>query len=514
MKNCLLNIFLPLLLLLSSQATNAQTGVMRLEFPAEIGKNPYKLVPLGEEGFLLIYAQNEMLSESNRSWHFAHYDTNLFQKWEADVPVLDGAPFEMSCLDDGRLYFLFFNNGKVKAGMDNYQISELEISSGIINHFTGLLMHVSDIKGFLVSQGKALLACHLQNEKSALYYIQLPSLSVKEYLVDYPDQNFIEDLQADRYTGSVMLVISNYISRKQNRLAVLNLDWNGELLNIYPLEVVLPSKYLNTAKVYPIGPSNYLVIGTYSNYASKIPGSNEYYGLESAGFFITRLEEGVQQYMNYYNLFELSNLRSTISARDYLKLSKKKNKDEEEYSADYELLVHPVSKIKDQFVLMSEGFYPDFRTVSDISYDYWGRPITHTYTVFEGYRIFKAILLGFDQEGELLWDNSMDMSNINTQVLSTRGGYLSDGKPVVLYYNDGNKISMKAYAGNALIEGFDYVELDTSETGDKVVELGDNFMEQWYGNYFLCYGYHTVNNSLKAGNAKRTVFYINKIVFE
>ena len=45
---------------------------------------------------------------------------------------------------------------------------------------------------------------------------------------------------------------------------------------------------------------------------------------------------------------------------------------------------------------MMEAFYPEFRTVSDISYDYWGRPVTQTYTVFDGYRFFNSILAAFN----------------------------------------------------------------------------------------------------------------------
>jgi hypothetical protein len=218
--------------------------------------------------------------------------------------------------------------------------------------------------------------------------------------------------------------------------------------------------------------------------------------------------------MNYYNIMELQNLRPSMSARDYLKLAKKKNRQEAEYSADYEMTLHPISQVDNQYVIMAEAFYPDFRTVSDISYDYWGRPITHTYTVFEGYRIFQSILLGFDAEGTLLWDNSLELSNIKTLDLSYRSGYHFEGKPVVLFFNDGSKISFNAFAENAVIEGVSYTELDTSYRGDKVVELGNNFMDEWYDGYYLCYGYHTIRNHLLAENEMRTVFYINKIIFE
>jgi hypothetical protein len=497
-----------------SNLSYAQTGVMRVEFPAELEKNPYEVAPLEDYGLLMFYAQPELIGEVNRSWHFTLYDTNLFIQWEADIPILDGARYKGYHLEDSTLYLFFFNPGKSKSTLDNYQVSALEITSGIIDHFTGYLPEVDEVRGFLVQDGTAIIACDLLNEQVGVYLIEIQRQSTRSYVTDFPDQNFLEDLQYDSYSGSLLVIISNFVSRKQNRLLLLRLGMNGDLLGSYPVEVVLPSKYLNSARVYSAGPAEYMVIGTYSNFASKIPGKNEYFGLESAGFFITRFEDGAQQFMNYYNFMELQNLRPAMSARDYLKLAKRKNRNEEEYSADYEMTMRPISSENNQFIIMAEAFYPDFRTVSDISYDYWGRPITHTYTVFEGYRIFQSLLLGFDIDGNLLWDNSLELSNIKTLDLSFRSGYHFEGKPAVLYFNDGIKVSFSAFAGNALIEGVNYSELDTSYRGDKIVELGNNYMEPWYDGYYLCYGYHTIRNNLLAEQEMRTVFYINKIIFE
>jgi hypothetical protein len=492
----------------------AQTGVVRIELPAEIGKTPYQIVSLHESGLLFFNALDELIGEGSRSWYFAQYDTNLLKIWDAKVPVLDGATYQFSCLAGDNVYLFFINTGKIKGGADNYQLSELELSSGIVNHFTGLLPEISEVKGLIVNGEVAAVACNMDEEQAAVFFIDFRSKTIQRYLSGLPGENFVEDVRSDPYSESILLIVSNYLSRKQNQLHLVSLDMKGTVLSDQPVEAVLPSKFLNSARVFPAGPANRIVIGTYGNYAAKIPGSTDYYGIESAGFFMTRFQDGAQQYMNYYNFMELQNLRPAISAKDYLKLSKKKTKEEPDYSADYELLLHPLEEVSGQYIGMAESYYPDFRTVSDISYDYWGRPITHTYTVFEGYRIFQSILLGFDLDGNLLWDNSLDLSNINTMELSTRAGYFFDGKPTVLYFNDGVKITFRAYAENAVIEGFTYADLDTSEGGDKVVELGDNFMINWYGNKFLCYGYHTIRNSQMVEKEKRTVFYINKIVFE
>jgi len=322
MKKLLLTTLALMLLLTVSRHASAQTGVVRLEFPAEIGKTPYEIIPLEKSGLLFFNALDDVAESGNRNWHFAQYDTNLVKIWEARVPVLNGATFE-KCWTEGDKVFLFFINlGKVKGGADNYQLSELELSSGIINHFTGILPDIYEIKGFIVKDDIAVLACDTEEEQAAVYFIDFRSRSVSTYLSDQPDQNFVEDLRYDEKNRAVLLLTSNYLSRKQNNMRLISLDLKARLLKEVPVQAVLPSKFLNSARICPIDGNNIMVVGAYGNFASKIPGSTEYFGIESAGFFVTRFQDNVQQFMNYYSFLELQNLRNTISARDYMKLSR------------------------------------------------------------------------------------------------------------------------------------------------------------------------------------------------
>ena len=91
MKTFILTALILIIGWLTGELIRAQTGVMRLEFPAELDKNPYELVSLDTSGLLMFYAQAAMVDDENRNWHFMLYDTNLFKIWETDVPVLDGS---------------------------------------------------------------------------------------------------------------------------------------------------------------------------------------------------------------------------------------------------------------------------------------------------------------------------------------------------------------------------------------------------------------------------------------
>jgi hypothetical protein len=280
------------------------------------------------------------------------------------------------------------------------------------------------------------------------------------------------------------------------------------------IQPVLESKYLNSAKLYPLPDSSIMILGAYGNIAARIPGMNEYFGIESSGTFATRIIQGQQEYMNYYNFMEFNNLKAGVNARDYYRLQKKKTRETNEYSVNYELLFHDPIQRDSSVILFMEAFYPEFRTVSDISYDYWGRPVTQTYTVFDGYRIFNTILAAFDYKGELRWDNSLEINISPSGQLLKRSSCYFDGEPSLIFYNDGFRISYRVYIENTELEGFTRADLETLHNGDRISAAGYNTMTHWYNQYFLAFGYHTIQNNLLPDKNERTVFYINKIALE
>jgi hypothetical protein len=149
-------------------------------------------------------------------------------------------------------------------------------------------------------------------------------------------------------------------------------------------------------------------------------------------------------------------------------------------------------------------------------YDFYGRPVTTTRTIFEGYRYTDAIVAAFDINGELLWDNSFMIKNILTYNLKERVKVLFDGEEIILLYSSGGKIASKVIRNNEVVEGLDYTEIETFYRNDKVLEDYRSDIVYWYNNYFISYGYQKIKNRLQrpTNKRKRTVFYFNKIAFQ
>lgn len=510
MKHFLITIF-SLICLTSA----AQTGVVRLEFDAAINSDIYKLIPLGERGFIVFYETTEPAGDNRKNWFFTFYNTDFKDNWKANIPVIENAYYQDFIYKDTLVYLFFLNSDRVKAGTNNFQLLTLDLKNGLSYETTGNLPGESQFVKFCLAGDKIITGLNLKNDQAAIYSIDLNSGPILEFNLTYPDENFIEDLAYDPYSQSVICAASNFLSRKQNKMYLLVMDQSLNFKYDSEISTVVFGKYLNTSRIYIPDSANYFLVGSYGNIAAKLPSQNEYFGIESTGVFSTCFKQQKQEYMNYYNFMEFNNLRAGVSARDFYRLqSKKKDRESAEYSMNYELITHDPEVHDSMVVIMMEAFYPEFRTMSDISYDYWGRPVTHNYTVFDGYRFFNALMAGFRLNGELAWDNSLEINLPTTTNTDPKIEYFFDGDPVILYYNDGTKIYYRVCLENAELEPFSVLDLETSEFGDRITAIGQNYMKHWYGYNFLAYGYHTIQNNMKADKNQRVVFYINKISLE
>jgi hypothetical protein len=509
MKNILI-----IILFITCLTAAGQTGVVRLEFEAAANSDIYKLVPVANQGFLVFYETKDFANEESKNWFFTFYDTYFAEVWKVNIPVIDGAAYDDYFLNDSLLYLFFLNPGKVKPEVNNFQLLTLDLAKGLSFETTGNLPSESIFTKFIVSGDRVFTALNLKNDQAAVYSIDLSSGPIREFRLAYADQNFIDDIAYDTADHALICSVSNYLSRRQNKMFIVALDRDANFKYDLEISPVITGKYLNTARIFISDSCRYFLLGTYSGLAAKIPSQNEYFGTESAGIFTTRISDRRQEFMNYYNFMEFNNLRAGASARDFYRLQKKKDRESQEYSLNYEVLMHDPELHDTTLVVMMEAFCPEFRTVSDISYDYWGRPVTHTYNVFEGYRFFNTMLAGISPDGALLWDNSLEINTKPTTNLDKKTEYFFDGKPFLLFYNDGSKIAYRICLENTELEPYTVMDIETSRAGDKITAIGQNRLVHWYDYYFLAYGYHTIQNNLVTDKNERTVFYINKISLE
>ena len=176
------------------------------------------------------------------------------------------------------------------------------------------------------------------------------------------------------------------------------------------------------------------------------------------------------------------------------------------------LLLHDVVFYNGNYVLLSEAYYPEYRTVTNMYYDYYGRPIPQTYTVFDGYNYISGIAAAFSPDGEIIWDDGIEIRDVLTFNLARyMESYVSGGE-LAFFYSSQKRLYYKISGGPDSDNTLQNISIESTYKGDKVTEDLGSKMVHWYNNYFICYGYQKIKNNRVSGG-KRTIFYFNKLAF-
>jgi hypothetical protein len=137
---------------------------------------------------------------------------------------------------------------------------------------------------------------------------------------------------------------------------------------------------------------------------------------------------------------------------------------------------------------------------------------------FLGYHYTHAVVIGFDDKGKLLWDNSFEIKDVTTYTLKQYVHVVGSEDSFVLLYMYDNEIRSKVVYGTDLIEGKSYDDLEMSfkeNYADINTDSEYGGLENWYGSVLYAYGVEKIRNAKIPGmKSSRDVFFINKILYK
>lgn len=500
---------------LSIHVQAQQENPVRMELNANLAMEDYNLVPCGENG-LLVFFESEKKGNSldTRVWHFAYYDKHLQQQWLADTSLIDGAKFLGSASDDHHTYLLFIDTDKVRS-IHNLQILKLDYSLNYFSLINGFVPEKSIPVHFDIIEDQAVIALNNNSFEPIIVFIDLRNGSLHTIKPEIEGLNLIQHISKDDDSKDIFAIVENYLGKKQNAILILQFDMHGQRKNTIRINPVIADKVLNAARIADSRGDTLLIMGTYHNTASKINGNKEGTGPESAGYFASMFIDGKELFIHYYNFLEFEEMYRSLSSKTVANLRRKAEKQKnkgEEYSLDYDLLLHDVVRFGNEYVLLAEAYYPEYRTVTNMYYDYYGRAMPQSYTVFDGYKYISGIAASFSPEGELLWDNGIEILNILTFKLNKYVSTYVNNDELALFYSNENRINYKIIGGENPVSSLQNISLESKYKGDKLMEDFGSKMIHWYDNYFICFGYQKIKNNRISGG-KRTVFYFNKLAF-
>ncbi|MBE0646370.1 MAG: hypothetical protein IH596_01150 [Bacteroidales bacterium] len=486
---------------------------LRIEIPVQSDKETHRIIPCGKAGMILFYKSVEVTTDFSTLWYFTYYDRNLQKIWVKSAPILSSLEYKDIDIRGDTLYLCFEADKKNRNRDVNFQILHIALPSGSFVLNNGKIPDQGVILSFEVVGRKAFIGLNNEEEKSSLLLMDLPTGQTNIIPLMPEDKSALLHCSASPDGTNLTLLVSKILTKRTAELYLCKFRSDGtKEFEVKISTNTLTNEFTNITEISP-SESETLIIGSYS----ANPGTKKATEEESTGLVTVSFVSVVQKSIEYYNFLDLKNIKQLLSEKDVLSLRKKsikKSRADQEYSLDFSLLLHQIIPWKGQLIVAAEAYHPQYHTESFTDYDFYGRPYTNTYSVFDGYRFTGIILAAFDKDGKMVWDNAMSIKNLLSFNLEPKINLYLTGNEIVLTYLSEGKIACRIIRESETVEKTTFSEMELNSTNDKLLNETRSRMVHWYEDYFLCYGYQEIRDISKGGNDKRLVYFCNKVKFD
>ncbi len=487
---------------------------VRVEIPVKDDTELYKVVPCDENGCAILFLSSENSKDGQMIWVTSFLDNKLKEKRRYNFELPRGFILEEALYKNDRLLAFFYTK---RASADtNFYLVDFNLRDSMMIQMNYPVPGRAGLSHFAISDEYAIAGINTRDDRSVILQYNLGSKSINIVSPGISNKTVIESAGVNKLTGGFSLILRTTQTARKRDYYVVKFTRNGE-----PYYTHLLSKFqdllINNAFMHEINKQSDIIIGSYGTSSrTRNFGGEEMIGVASTGFFSIVINENQEEIVHTYDFTEFDKfyryLRrpNDIAPRRTLLRRERPSRD---LSTDHNLLSHEIIRYNDEFIFMAEAYYPEYRIITTMVYDYYGRPYPSTYTVFEGYRYLTTFIAGFDNTGELKWNNDLELTNTLTQSLRERvTPHFVDTTGIMLSYVDNDRIAYKIIDKGKNLTNVSYSKVDPLHLHDKVQKESNSYILPWYKDYFLIHGYQTIRNSYSSEKAK-SVFYLSKMAF-
>jgi len=481
----------------------------RFEITLKNNDNYFDVLSAEENG-IIIFRETRERSREGVKWEIIKLDSNLVESWKKFPYFKFEYRFTGYAYADGKFHLLFKD---AKSGNKHLQLFVFDLDGENWHQYTIENLFVIDLTHFEVTSNAAILGGYYNLRPVVIHYDFFEQKSIILPSVYNNKTELVQIKINDDDTFSVL--VNERTKDKRLTLGFKSYSPNGEIIINSSLKpegdknIIFGHSSRTTSQ-------NQLLAGTYSNRRSEY----------SRGIFIASLKENGEQNINYYNYADLRNFFSYMKVKREKRVKERINRKKikgKKLKFNYRLLVHEIIQLDDYYIMLGEAFYPKYSNAgSRTGYVYNGKFQSRAFNRYgnmylEGYRYTHAVVIGFDNNGKLLWDNSFEINDVLSQSLDQYVNVSIEEDKIVLLYLHENTIRSKIIRGAEVIEGksFDNIKLNFQDdvVNNKAAEL--NGLEKWYDDKFFAYGVQRIKNLRDTGvKLNRKVFYINKLVYQ
>lgn len=515
--------------LIMASALNAQHyQPVRVDVEVKKDWQNFTTLPCGDKGLIVYHSVDARKGMLN--WHISYFDVEMEEVWTEVVTVPEYLLFLDKYYDEqtGKAYIVFGdgkeNRGKKLIDFDddvminiitiNPEKSERKeervnlvrhiIAPGNLNYYKSMIAYGNKLYLFLeeaeinlISKccSPVVLFSHLKKKTNNFIFAldtdksnnsQVVKLSFKGkgigFLSAFPGQNgnilYLADIRKpeDSKRNKHMLYVIDHQTGKVKEERWLNKDTEREM--DYP-------------GVIKHGENRLIYIGMYGEDDRRVQSGIvlNYY---------TDLEHDMQK---RYSMKELTGADNRFKGMLGLFTVKQKTF----------MRFHPVTyDLADgSYLLVGEQIAPYFET-----YTYYSNGQMHTQSVHVGWSYLTAYLMAFNDEDELIWNESFDMGGKvyhDLRMIPRLTVHQTDRDQLMIMFAFGESIMSKTIHEDEPPQEQEEYKLQSQFKSSRIKGQYSTHVEYWYGDYFLASGYVSVKKNDSFLSGRDRIFYFTKL---
>lgn len=479
----------------------------RIEFEITARDLNFEIIPADDQGMLVI-RQTSIKGDQGFIWGLYRLDTALNQVWRLDISVEFGHTF-LGYDFNGESFFLLFGKNEYK--QEEMEVIKVDRDGGEANGYqinTVLPLTLSHFE----TVGHSLIFGGESSSRPVVVYYNLDEKKPKVLPGVYNNKSRIVDIVTNDEFGVFTVVLNERTITKDITLSIKMFTKEGRPIYNTALKSEYEKSLIDGVPTTFDGGVQYIA-GTYSNRNMEV----------SRGLYLAKIEKGEQQFIKYHSYADLENFFSYLDDKQEQKMNRKVEKKKmsgKEAKLNYRMMIHDIVKRDDEYVLIGEVYYPKYTTSTTIptgySGGYGGRnstPPTTNVKVLE-YKFTHAVLVSFNDQGDVIWDNSFEINDVLIHPLTENIQVSVEKEKIALMYTFDDGVKTTFVKEDSVLEGKSVKNIKLKYEFDELRPSESNLigLKKWYGNSFYAYGMHRIKNSNDRGvKMNRKVFYINKI---
>ncbi|UII20445.1 hypothetical protein [Fulvivirga ligni] len=523
--NALKSNLLTFFLLLGAFVASAQVSQpTRYELEKKNSYDFAKVLSAGEYGVVIFQETEEHRRDEGTIWQVVVLDTLLQERLNFEVGIESYFIFKGYDLYKEHLLLVFRDGDGVKS---DFHIISVNILTGSIDKFEIKNEIELELSHMTVIENTIVFAGYVRFSPTLLSY-RLGEENFDVIPGYFKDKSDVLHLRSNENgTFSVLTLEKGYDG---HYMRVRTYSPAGKML--FEKEIVVPPHHsLVDAKVTDFVNGNLAVTGTYGR------GGNN----SAQGFFFLSVKPSDQkediQYVGYDDLTHYFDYMGEKRAERMKSKIERKENSGKDFNYSAKLYLHEVKEVRDGFLVAAEVYDPRYErnnSVANMYSPYFNpasigqlngtmaeqryirRPVAmQGSNEANHFKYLESIVFKIDLKGNVVWDNSLPIDDLDSYSLEKVMAYDVVGRDVKMLYKSEGKFNYKLADERDLIAEN---ELDISllYEDDELDHDYDGIggAEHLAGNSFIVWGYQKVRNKNREDlSNRRGVIFVNKINF-